>query len=108
MLPYYCASVLAVFLLGMSHLLFWPMLPVAWGAARQIKTSSIYLLAFVTGILHDLIWSKPIGAGAIFLVLLCVLTVFLQKRFKSQNRIFLLVLVLGQVGYIVLSQIGFI
>lgn len=87
---YWVLAILAAFLQGINNFWFWPLLPVLWAASRVEEASRVYLLAFVTGMVTDLLVGRALGLSAVFLLLACGL-VYLYRRRGRMSWLFLLI-----------------
>lgn len=86
---YWVLAILAAFLQGASDLVFWPLVPVLGAASRVEEARKVYFLAFVTGMVTDLLVSRTLGLSAVFLLLSCGL-IYLYHLRGQMRLVFLL------------------
>lgn len=91
MLIYYLVAIILVFL---QTVIAWPFLPVVVVllAASKQRSEDVYVLAFLVGILSDLMLGRNLGTTAVFLLLAAVLIYLYQLRAKMNWVSFIIIL----------------
>lgn len=103
---YYLFAIVAAFFLGVSDIIFWPLIPIAIAIVKDVEQKKVYALSFVSGILVDLLWGQPLGMTALLLLIYSGAIFFLVQKFKSQLRIILGITLVVEVVSFILIRVG--
>jgi cell shape-determining protein MreD len=79
---YYLLTIILVLIQVQIPSIFLPVFPVMFAAFSQDSVQSVLVLAFVSGVICDLVVGSPVGLSAILLVVGAAVIFFLREKFR--------------------------
>lgn len=102
MKPIYLIAFFSILLQSQSRIICWPLLVLAVGERFGQNDIKLFSLAFVLGLLTDLVSGRLLGETSLFLLLFTASILILKLRFKSNLKINLSAAIVFQIIYIIL------
>ncbi len=96
MFVYYLVGTVATFFQATNNWLFWPGVVVLVAAFNREQIDEVYWLAFVVGLVTDVLVGNSLGLSAIFLLLLAWVIKYYKTKFKVSWQGLVLVLIISQ------------
>lgn len=104
----YLLAGVTIILQSQSHWIFWPILAMTVAMWKVEDEFALYLIAFVLGILSDLVSGRTLGEGAVFLILFVLAGQAIKLRFKNSLKINLgVAFIFGVVYFFLVSWFNF-
>lgn len=97
MIVFYALAIASAFLQTINGWLFWPAVVVVAVGMSQEDGGKVYWLAFVAGLVTDVLTSGFLGGSSIFLLVLAALIYAYRNKFKADWRVGIIVLAAAQI-----------